>query len=234
MKTKYPKLIKLTVALALVAGLFSLMAAPALGCSWLTIEIYPPSGPVGTEITIVYWGADTHAGEHGRRAVGENSVRFGDLTLDNPPQFDIEGIFTITVPDVPAGDYLIYVPEWTIASHGEAIFTVTEGPVTHNPSTMVGHTLGRLDGRYERVWGYDSATQTWQVYDSSKPAQRINDLEMLDRWQTLWIKVTEDDVVLNWRGTLYFLGKGWNLISALGDTYGIGDVITVSSPGDGL
>jgi len=232
MKSKYPKLIKLTVALVLVAGLVPLMAPPALACNYLTIEIYPPSGPVGTEITIVYWGADDHAGEHGRRAVGEDSVRFGDLTLENPPAFDREGIFVITAPDVAAGDYLIVVPEWTRASQGEANFTVTGGPVTHNPSTMVGHTLERLNGQYERVWGYDPAIQTWQVYDSSKSAQRINDLEMLERWQTLWIKVTEDDVVLNWRGTLYFLGKGWNLISALGDTYGIGDVITVPSSGD--
>ncbi len=238
MKTRYPQLIKLTVALALVAALAPVMATPAAACTGLLIEFYPPSGPVGTEVTITYWSGQGHVAEYGIPGVWPNSTTFGGIRVSHPVGLMTEGEFSFTVPAVPPGDYEIAIIDpygWrSDTMEGPAIFTVTGGPVTHNPSTLVGHTLERLNGKYTRVWGYDTATQTWKVYDSSKSAQRINDLQALERWQTIWIETTQDDVVLNWRGTLYFLGKGWNLITALGDTYGIGDVITVPSPGDDL
>ncbi len=224
----------LTVALALVAGLAPITAAPALSCSEMRIEIYPPSGPGGSEVTVYYWSGQEGWEVYTRSGgVVANSTTFGGIPVSHPWGPMNQGAFSFDVPAVPPGDYEIVVRS-PYAEKATAMFTVTEGPVRHNPSTIVGHTLERLNGKYERVWGFDAATQTWQVYDVSKSAQPINDLKALERGQTLWIKVTEDDVVLNWRGTLYFLNKGWNLITALGDTYGIGNVITVPSPGDNL
>ncbi|MBU2008287.1 MAG: hypothetical protein KJ624_00325 [Chloroflexi bacterium] len=237
MKTRHPQLIKLMVAVALVAALAPVMAAPVLACSEPIIEFYPQSGPVGTEVSVYYWSGQGHVAEYGIPGIWENSTIFGGIRVSHIRGEMPDGEFSFTVPDVPPGDYAFQVHDpyghiaLVIEGDGVSRFTVTEGPVIHNPSTIVGHTLERLNGKYSRVWGYDTADQTWKVYDSSKPAQRTNDLRVLERWQTIWIETTEDDVVLNWRGTLYFLGKGWNLITALGDTYGIGDVMTVS-PGN--
>ena len=234
MKTRYPKLIKMAMALALVAGLLTIMAAPVLACSEPIILFYPVSGPVGTEVTVYYWSGQGHVAEYGIPALWEDSTTFGGIRVSHPRGEMPDGEFSFTVPDVPPGDYVIQVHDCyghiALVMEGDGIsrFTVTEGPVIHNPSTVVGHTLAGIDGKYERVWGFNTTTQTWQVYDDSKSAQPFNDLQVLERWQTIWIKVMEDDVVLNWRGTLYFLNKGWNLITALGDTYGIGDVMTVS------
>lgn len=237
MKTRYAKLIMLAAGLALVAGLLPIMAAPALACSCGMMEFYPQSGPVGTEVAVYYWTGQGHTMEYGNPALNANSTTFGDIPVSHEWVPMQEGEFHFTVPDVPPGVYVIRVKDpygWVAeVQEGDGIprFTVTEGPVIHNPSTVVGHTLAGIDGKYERVWGFNTTTQTWQVYDVSKSAQPFNDLEVLDRWQTIWIKATEDDVVLNWRGTLYFLNKGWNLITSLGGTYGIGNVITVS-PGN--
>jgi len=230
MKRQYPKLIKLIMALALVAGLVSLVAAPAAACTTFEFEFYPPSGPPGTEVTIYYVSGVNEKWVDMHPAFEADSTIFGGIPVSHPWGPMHEGSFSIEVPAVPPGDYEVELRD-AYAYRDTFIFTVTGGPVTHNPSTIVGHTLERLDGQYERVWGYDGATQSWQVYDSSKSAQRINDLQVLERMQTIWIDVTADDVVFNWRGTLYFLGKGWNLITALGDTYGIGAVITVPPPG---
>jgi len=215
MKMKFPKPFKLVMALALAAGLVPIMAAPAQ--AGIQIEIFPISGPVGTEVYISYYNAYAHAWEWENPAVLPNSTTFGGLPTTHGIGRGIEGAFTIVVPDVPPGDYEIIVTDQNLELRATAIFTVTEGPVVRNPSTIVGHTLERLNGKYERVWGYDTATQTWKVYDSSKSAQPINDLQALERGQTIWIETTEDDVILNWRGTIYFLKKGWNLIDSLGN-----------------
>ena len=229
---------RLAVTLAMVAGLAIIFAPPAAACDAMKIEFYPPSGPVGTEVTIYYWTSvnfdvyeEAGNGEGSRAGgVAANSTTFGGIPVSHPWGPMGQGSFTITVPLVPPGDYdiQVYDPEHYFVP--TVTFTVTPGPVRHNPSTIVGHTLESLDGKYERVWGWDVPTQSWQVYDSSHAAQGVNDLQVLQRFQKIWIKVTEDDVVLNWRGTIYFLNKGWNLISALGDTYAIGNVVTVPAP----
>jgi len=252
MKTKYAKLIPLVVVLAVVAGLVSLMATPALACSNGDMEFYPTKGPVGTVVTVYYWSGQGHIGEWENPYLYDlqidneilwglepNSTTFGGIPLSHEGIIDEMGQFTFAVPNVPLGDYLITIKDHygfstdVVFSSGQhSIFTVTPGPVVRNPSTIVGHTLERLDGKYETVWGLDPASQTWKVYEVAKPAQPFNNLKALEKGQTIWIKVTEDDVVLNWHGTLYFLGKGWNLITGLGDTYGIGNVTTVPAMGD--
>jgi len=254
MKTKYAKLIPLAVALALVAGLVPLMAAPALACSNGDMEFYPTKGPVGTVVTVYYWTGQGHTQEWSNAALYDwqpdnmtdwgltpNSTTFGGIPVAHEGIPMEMGEYTFAVPNVEPGDYLIeikdifgYSTDIVYSSGLHALFTVTPGPVVRNPSSIVGHTLERLDGKYETVWGLDPASQTWKVYEVAKPAQRFNNLEKLAMGQTIWIKVTEDDVVLNWHGTLYFLGKGWNLITGLGDTYGIGKVITVPAMGNNV
>ena len=216
MKGTYSRPLKLVMALALAVGLVPIMATPAQAC--IAVDIYPSSGPVGTEVTIFYFNAHGHAGElelgPGNAGVCADSVTFGGIPLTHKEGLYKEGAFTITVPDVPPGDYLINVPNGIRTSSDFETFTVTEGPVKRNPHWgVVGHILAPIDGKYEEVWGFDPATRTWQVYDPARGA--ISDLMALVTGHGYWIKARED-VALLWGTNYYLLRKGWNFIIWLG------------------
>jgi len=217
MKGRHSKALKLAMALALAVGLVPIMAAPAQAC--IGIEIYPSKGPVGTEVTIFYSNASGHAGELdelglGGIGVAANTTTFGDLPTTHREGIWRDGVFTIFVPDVPPGEYEIHVSNGMFSTSDFATFTVTEGPVKRNPHwTAVGHILTPIDGKYEGVWGFDPATQTWQVYDPSSAAN--SDLMALVTGHAYWIKARED-VTLLWGTNYYLLRQGWNLIIWLG------------------
>ena len=217
MKGTYLKPLKLVVALALAAGLVPIMATPAQAC--ISIDIYPSSGPVGTEVTIFYDNAHSNAGNfqdlgEGAWGVPPNSTTFGGLPTTHRGGVWISGEFTITVPDVPPGDYDIRVINGLRSFADFETFTVTEGPVKRNPHWgVVGYILTPIDGKYEEVWGFDPATQTWQVYNPASAAS--SDLMALVTGHGYWIKARED-VALLWGTNYYLLRKGWNFIIWLG------------------
>ncbi|MBU2008891.1 MAG: hypothetical protein KJ624_03425 [Chloroflexi bacterium] len=216
MKGRYSKPFKLVMALALVVGLVPIMATPAQAC--IAIDIYPSSGPVGTEVTIFYFNAHQHAGEVElgplNAGVRPNSVTFGGFPTTHKVGTYKEGEFTIVVPDVPPEDYLVNVPNGIGTTHDFETFTVTEGPVKRNPHWgVVGHILAPIDGKYEEVWGFDPATQTWELYDPAYAA--ISDLMALVTGHGYWIKAREDVTIL-WGTNYYLLRKGWNFIIWLG------------------
>ncbi len=213
MKGKYSKPFKLVMALALAAGLVPIMATPAQAC--IAIDIYPSSGPVGTEVTIFYFNAHGHAGEFGAPpGVSADTITFEGIPLTHREGLYREGTFTFTVPDVLPGDYVINVPNGIRTSFDFETFTVTEGPVKRNPHwNVVGHILTPIDGKYEEVWGFDPATQTWQVYDPASAV--ISDLMAPVTGHGYWIKARED-VTLLWGTNYYLLRKGWNFFIWLG------------------
>jgi hypothetical protein len=87
--------------------------------------------------------------------------------------------------------------------------TVALAQTTTSPATG----LAGIAGKYVRVWGFDSNTQSWRLYDPAVPA--VSDLTTLARGSGYWILVT-DNVTLTYNGNTYFLYKGWNLIGWLG------------------
>ena len=95
--------------------------------------------------------------------------------------------------------------------------TWTAGQVTRLDLTAVSVSvpavvLAGIAGKYDRVWGFDGATETWKLYDPALPA--ISDLTILKRGKGYWIYAKEA-VTLVYRGNSYPLWNGWNLIGWL-------------------
>lgn len=110
----------------------------------------------------------------------------------------------VIVPALPAGPAVVAITVGTVT--GSVAFTVGTAAITP------GVALAGIAGQYVRVWGYDSNTQTWKLYDPATPA--ISDLTVLTRGQGYWIKATVD-CTLVYGANQYSLRAGWNLIGWL-------------------
>jgi len=140
MRRKYGRVFRAAMALALVAWLVPIMAAPAQAC--MAIQIFPTNGRVGTVICITYQNAYGHAGEWGNPAITKNTTTFESLTPSLTPRLTLthlsndtamfpEGYFFVVVPDVPPGKYELtaYDLSAVMVPNAKATFTVMEGPV---------------------------------------------------------------------------------------------------------
>ena len=122
------------------------------------------------------------------------------------PATDALGTFRVTamVPALPVGPTIVEVTAGSTGTY--ASYTVTA--VSPTPTDA----LAGIAGKYTRVWGFNSATQTWKLFDPAVPA--ISDLTALVRGQGYWLKVTEASTLI-YKGNSYTLSVGWNLIGWL-------------------
>jgi len=150
MKGKYSKPFKLVMALALVAGLVPIVAAPAQAC--ITGDLDPIGGPPGTEVIVYYGNTYAHAWEYGNPAVAANSTLFGDIPVEHDMGRFREDVFVFAIPNVPPGDYTVRVPEATGRSHMDLTFTVTTGEVI--PNSYIDVHLDPADVKYRDPLGY--------------------------------------------------------------------------------
>ena len=83
------------------------------------------------------------------------------------------------------------------------------------PAVAVGPAaaLAPLGANLVRVWGYDSATQKFQLYDPA--AALLSDLSALNRGAGYWINVKAGQSATLGTGS-YSLNAGWNLVGWLG------------------
>ena len=154
MKGRYSKLFKLAVALALVAGLVPLLAAPAQACIIATID--PVGGPPGTEVVVSYGNTYRHAWEWGNPAIKANSTTFGGIQLQHDMGRMQADTFVFTVPNVPPGDYDVHIIEATQASWADITFTVTTGEVIPNP--FIDVHINPADAKHDESAPYDPGT----------------------------------------------------------------------------
>lgn len=121
------------------------------------------------------------------------------------PSTDASGNFSVSVlvPAVNTGAQPLAVT----AGNTTASAAVTVVTAAQTPSTQLAPLI--TAGNLVRVWGFDAATQSWDLFDPAVPAQ--SDLTVLTRGQGYWLNVrTATSIVIN--GFTYNLVAGWNLI----------------------
>jgi len=117
-----------------------------------------------------------------------------------------------------------YVPGLTEGS--KVITAKTTGEINMTRTTFITITAGTtgtmvpvatafasINGLYTKVWTFDAATQSWQVYDTAAGAPGT--LENMARGQGYWVQVSQD-CTLTYLADQYPLLTGWNLIGWLG------------------
>jgi hypothetical protein len=134
-------------------------------------------------------------------------VDVANVTPVPTPVTDVTGRFeaTITVPALAPGSYVI-----TATAGGTAAtitFTLTERP------PRMEDIVAPIRAQLVRIWGFDAATQRWQVFDPAAPA--LSDLTALVRGQGYWVFVNAE-VTWTHAGTVYLRRGGWNLKGWLG------------------
>lgn len=78
----------------------------------------------------------------------------------------------------------------------------------------IAESLSPLGSNLVRVWGFDAATQKFQLYDPA--AASLSDLTKLKKGQGYWILVNQAQTVTLVNDS-YNLSAGWNLIGWLGE-----------------
>jgi hypothetical protein len=99
-------------------------------------------------------------------------------------------------------------------------FEVTAAPVAPPAPAVVASVapaaaLAPLGANLVRTWGYNAATQKFQLYDADPAKALLNDLTALNRGQGYWVNVKAAQTVTLGSGS-YSLSAGWNLIGWLG------------------
>lgn len=132
---------------------------------------------------------------------------------------DAAGNFVLTITQPEGKSYTGKSVTFTVKGFAATqTATWTAGEVTNLNLTALSapptpaEALTGIAGKYDRVWGYDSATQAWKLYDPAVPA--VSDLTALERGKGYWVKAKEA-VTLIYGGNSYSLAKGWNLIGWL-------------------
>jgi hypothetical protein len=92
----------------------------------------------------------------------------------------------------------------------EAVAPPTPPPAV---SAAPADALAPLGTNLVRTWGFNAATQKFQLYDPA--AALLSDLTALNRGQGYWINVKAAQTVTLGSGS-YSLSIGWNLILWLG------------------
>jgi hypothetical protein len=176
------------------------------------ISLSKSSGVPGTDVSVT--------GKGFKRFAPLTSVKIGtsDVTPTPKPTALENGSITLSfkVPGLDLGAQTVVVDvDGTTAS---APFTITAEPVappapppvvTVAPATA----LAPLGANLVRVWGFNAATQKFQLYDPA--AALLSDLSALNRGGGYWINVKAAQTVTLGTGS-YSLSAGWNLVGWLG------------------
>jgi len=161
-----------------------------------TITCTPTTGLAGTEVVVTMKGLGAYA--------TYNSVTIDAATVINFSQSvvtDANGNLSAKFiwPGLAPGAHTFIVTGTTPV----ATFTQQAGAVT------VTGGLNSIAGKYTKVWTWDGATQTWQLYDTAAPA--VSDLSSLQAGQGYWIQATEAGTIV-YGGNTYPIYVGWTLI----------------------
>ena len=166
-----------------------------------SISVSPASAAVGTTITI--------SGSNFASFITATTLSLGATTLQaSGIVTDANGTFSVSV-----------IVPGTVSAAGVAIVTAVVGGVTESVAitiksapTSVSSQLAPLGTNLVRVWGFDRATQGFQLFDPASAA--LSDLSSLKKGQGYWIRVTTDQTLVSGANS-YVLSAGWNLIGWL-------------------
>jgi hypothetical protein len=180
-----------------------------------SMKVSPDSGSAGAAITVT--------GTNFPAFTPVGSLTIGQIqVLPSPaPSTNVDGSFTasIVVPPLELGIQAVAVAVGD--STALVSFRVTASPATPVPtatpvpakSTTPAALLAPLGANLVRVWGFNAATQKFQLYDPAAPT--LSDLTVLVQGRGYWILVTRDQTVTLSSGS-YNLSAGWNNIGWLG------------------
>ena len=175
------------------------------------VSVDPESAAAGEAVTISGVGFQPQVAVQYVKIGGANVVRTDDL-----PITDSEGAFTVTgtVPGLEAGGHLVKAKVMDEADGGAGeitcSFTIS---AASTGDTSVENGLSTIDGKYDKIWTFDGATQEWQVYDTADGAPK--EFTTLVKGRGYWVQVSED-CALTFGANTYNLSQGWNLIGWLG------------------
>jgi hypothetical protein len=110
-----------------------------------------------------------------------------------------DGLYILSLPTIPS----LPAPEEGIIQTGLGAVTIPTTPVEEGLAPLLS------SNRLVRVWSFDGATQSFQLYDPETPA--LSDLEELVPGRGYWVKVKETGTVTLGSNT-YQLFEGWNLV----------------------
>ena len=163
----------------------------------------PVSGPGGTKVTIKGIGF--------RRFVNVEEMKVGSLDIrPSPiPNTDDAGSFTaiVIMPQTEVGVQTMTVKAGQTSA--SVPFEVKEGAAPVVSAKPAEALKPLVDAKtLVRVWGYNAATQTFQLYDPA--AALLSDLTLLISGEGYWIRVTDATTLTVGIKTLT-LTKGWNL-----------------------
>jgi len=161
-----------------------------------SIVVSPATGLAGTTVTVTMHGLGAYA--------TYASVTIDALTVINFSQSaitDANGNLAATFvwPGLAAGAHTFIVTGTTPVAN----FTQEAGAVT------ITGGLNSIAGKYTKVWTWDGATQTWQLYDTAAPA--VSDLSSLMAGQGYWLQATQASTIV-YGGNTYPVYVGWTLI----------------------
>jgi len=164
------------------------------------IALDPTSGAVGTQVTITGTGFMPLTGIDSIQMNGINVVPAGTVLTDASGGFSA----TFTVPGFDTGGYAVNA---TMGSEtASTSFLINAGGAA---ATTVASGFASIDGKYTKIWTFDGATQTWQVFDTAEGAP--DDFTTLTSGQGYFVEVTED-CTLTYGAHTYNLSAGWNSI----------------------
>jgi len=173
-----------------------------------TVTVEPDRAAAGDDITVIGSGFRPKNQVQEVSIGGAPIVPVYELGLT-----DSKGSFTVkgTVPGVMEGGQVVTVRVTQRVGNGITVpFTVTGGG---SSEVTVDEGFATIEGKYIKVWTFDSATQEWQVYDTTEGAP--SDFDTLNSGQGYWVEVSED-CTLTFGAHTWNLKKGWNLIGWLG------------------
>ena len=177
----------------------------------VAVTLSPTEGVAGTTVSVTGTGFPKYSKVILWLDLNNNGVMdAAEPDLSPAPSIltDALGSFsgTFVIPGVaPNQTYKVAVNiGGTVAT---ADLKVTKAAIT------VATALKSIEAKYEKVWGFDAATQSWKVYDPAAP--EVSDLASLEQGKGYWIKVSEDCTLI-YGGNTYNLKAGWNLIGWLG------------------
>jgi hypothetical protein len=177
-----------------------------------SITISPTKGVPGTKVTLngldfpgfASLGTLTIGGRNAIPSPAPDTTREGGLTV------------SATVPDLDEGiASVIVIVGGTSANVGFEVTVAPVAPPAPPPALTVAPAtaLAPLGANLVRTWGYNAATQKFQLYDPA--AALLSDLSALNRGAGYWINVKAAQTVTLGSGS-FSLSAGWNLIGWLG------------------
>jgi hypothetical protein len=177
-----------------------------------TLSISPGSGPPGTPLTLSGVGFKAYSNVSALEIGGTDIVPSPKPATGNTGDFSA----TALVPQLNTGAHTVTAKVGTTTA--SVAFTVTVAPVAPPApppaiSVAPAAALAPLGANLVRTWGYNAATQKFQLYDPA--AAPLSDLTALNRGGGYWINVKAAQTVTLGSGS-YSLSAGWNLIGWLG------------------